>query len=95
MPAYLKCDACGVVTVFPTHTCVGGQYGFASGTPTQHEVDVEEWKRRGRKGPPPPAATRRVLVHDDDCGTELVDGFCPRCRFSPDMQSTAFVDVPS
>ena len=38
-----------------------------------------------------------VLTHDDGkCSdgkrnTVLIDGFCPVCRFVPDMQSTCFV----
>ena len=34
-----------------------------------------------------------VLVHDDDCDEVLADGHCPRCRFAPDAQSVARVDV--
>lgn len=36
-----------------------------------------------------------LMFHDDDCG-ELLDheGLCPKCRFHPDMQSTAFKEVP-
>lgn len=37
----------------------------------------------------------KVLVHDDDCGEVLTgDGFCPKCKFYPDMQSTAFRSRP-
>lgn len=33
----------------------------------------------------------KVMFHDDDCGEALDgDGLCPKCRFHPDMQSTAF-----
>lgn len=38
-----------------------------------------------------------ILVHNDGhCAdgkllTPLVDGFCPACKFHPDMQSTALV----
>jgi len=32
-------------------------------------------------------------IHDDDCGAELhTDGWCPDCRFYPDMQSVALVE---
>jgi hypothetical protein len=32
-----------------------------------------------------------VLHHDDPpCDARLVDGYCPPCGFTPDMQSTAF-----
>jgi hypothetical protein len=36
----------------------------------------------------------KVAIHDDDCG-EVLDryGRCPVCRFIPDMQSVALVDV--
>jgi len=27
------------------------------------------------------------VFHDDDCGEVLVNGFCPKCGFSPDLQS--------
>jgi hypothetical protein len=35
-----------------------------------------------------------VMYHDDDCG-ELLDkeGMCPKCKFHPDMQSTAFTEL--
>jgi hypothetical protein len=33
-----------------------------------------------------------MLIHDDGCGAALdADGMCPRCKFHPDMQSTAVV----
>lgn len=37
----------------------------------------------------------QIMFHDDDCG-ELLDkeGRCPKCGFHPDMQSTAFKEVP-
>lgn len=32
-----------------------------------------------------------VLHHDDSpCEARLVNGFCPECKFVPDMQSTYF-----
>jgi hypothetical protein len=35
---------------------------------------------------------QRTLIHDDDCGEPLdASGFCRRCGFYPDMQSTALV----
>ena len=36
----------------------------------------------------------KLMYHDDDCG-ELLDrdGRCPKCKFHPDMQSTAFREV--
>ncbi len=36
-----------------------------------------------------------LMFHDDSCG-ELLDssGKCPKCGFHPDMQSTAFREVP-
>lgn len=35
-----------------------------------------------------------IMLHDDDCGEFLDhDGMCPRCKFHPDGQSTAFQDV--
>lgn len=35
-----------------------------------------------------------LMFHDDDCG-ELLDseGKCPKCKFHPDGQSTAFREV--
>lgn len=37
------------------------------------------------------ADSGQVLVHTDGCGEVLNEaGFCPKCRFCPDMQSTAF-----
>ena len=37
----------------------------------------------------------KVLIHDDDCGAPLDSvGKCPKCKFIPDMQSTAFVEPP-
>ncbi len=38
----------------------------------------------------------KLMFHDDDCG-ELLDSYgrCHACRFYPDMQSTAFREVPS
>jgi hypothetical protein len=43
----------------------------------------------------PKAEPIRLVFHDDDCG-ELLDaeGLCPVCQFHPDMQSTAFRQVP-
>lgn len=40
--------------------------------------------------------TTLLMFHDDDCG-ELLDmwGKCPKCDFSPDMQSTSFKRVPN
>lgn len=37
----------------------------------------------------------KLMYHDDDCG-ELLNqsGECPKCRYHPDMQSTAFREVP-
>lgn len=36
-----------------------------------------------------------LMFHDDDCGELLdQDGRCPKCKFHPDMQSTAFKEVP-
>lgn len=36
----------------------------------------------------------KLMFHDDDCGELLDDeGKCPKCKFHPDMQSTAFRDV--
>ena len=37
----------------------------------------------------------KLMYHDDNCG-ELLDktGRCPKCNFHPDMQSTAFREVP-
>lgn len=33
---------------------------------------------------------KRVLHHDDPpCSERLVDGYCPSCKCTPDMQSTA------
>jgi hypothetical protein len=37
-----------------------------------------------------------VLCHDDGeprCNEPLVDGFCVRCGFAPDMQSTCFREI--
>lgn len=36
----------------------------------------------------------QLMFHDDSCG-ELLDahGRCPKCEFSPDMQSTGFMEV--
>ncbi len=36
----------------------------------------------------------QLMFHDDSCG-ELLDseGMCPKCKFYPDMQSTAFREV--
>jgi hypothetical protein len=37
-----------------------------------------------------------LKFHDDDCGELLdADGKCGKCGFYPDMQSTAFRDVPA
>jgi hypothetical protein len=37
----------------------------------------------------------KLLHHEDDCGQALDgDGMCPRCKLHPDMQSTAFYEVP-
>lgn len=37
----------------------------------------------------------QIMFHDDDCGELLdKDGRCPKCGFHPDMQSTAFKEVP-
>lgn len=37
----------------------------------------------------------QLMFHDDDCGELLdKDGRCPKCGFHPDMQSTAFKEVP-
>lgn len=35
-----------------------------------------------------------VMYHDDSCG-ELLDkeGMCPKCKYHPDMQSTAFTEL--
>lgn len=36
----------------------------------------------------------KLMIHDDDCGAFLDRfGRCHRCRFYPDMQSTALVAV--
>ena len=36
----------------------------------------------------------QVMVHDDDCGEYLTrKGQCPKCKFHPDMQSTAFTSI--
>lgn len=36
----------------------------------------------------------QLMFHDDDCGEFLdADGQCPKCKFHPDMQSTAFKNV--
>lgn len=35
-----------------------------------------------------------LMFHDDSCGELLnADGLCPKCKFHPDMQSTAFRNV--
>lgn len=39
---------------------------------------------------PERAQPGRTAIHDDGCGAELVNGYCPRCRVVPDMQSVAF-----
>jgi len=37
------------------------------------------------------AKAKLVLHHDDPpCEVRLEDGFCPECKFTPDMQSTCF-----
>lgn len=37
--------------------------------------------------------TAKLVAHHDDspCTERLVDGFCPQCKFNPDMQSTTLV----
>ena len=36
----------------------------------------------------------KLMFHDDSCGEFLdAEGKCPKCRFHPDTQSTAFRDV--
>lgn len=37
----------------------------------------------------------KVLYHDDDCGTPLQGGFCPKCQFAPSMQDTYLGPRPS
>ena len=34
-----------------------------------------------------PSYQKWIVHHDDDCEEELVDGFCPKCKVHPDMQS--------
>lgn len=34
----------------------------------------------------------KIAVHNDACGEMLVNGFCHRCNFAPDLQSLAFID---
>ncbi len=35
-----------------------------------------------------------LMFHDDSCGELLnAEGECPKCKFSPDMQSTGFREV--
>ena len=35
-----------------------------------------------------------LMFHDDNCGEFLdKDGQCPKCRYHPDMQSTAFREL--
>lgn len=44
--------------------------------------------------PPVRASGERRLIHDDGCGVELwPSGYCPKCGFAPDMQSTAIVNA--
>jgi len=34
---------------------------------------------------------KKVLHHDDPpCRARLVNGYCPKCNFTPDMQSICF-----
>lgn len=42
---------------------------------------------------PAAGSFREYKIHDDGCDELLVDGFCHRCQFAPDMQSTAWVSA--
>jgi hypothetical protein len=45
--------------------------------------------------PKPKPKKPMALVHDDSCGEFLTpEGLCPKCKFYPDMQSTAFREIP-
>jgi hypothetical protein len=42
-----------------------------------------------------PSTQKYILHHDDPpCEEELINGYCPVCKYIPDMQSTALWPNP-